>query len=158
MNFTLTFFRVLTMQGIKDECNRLIDDDSIDKKTALGMMKVQHSMETLMSENMHTQQFEKMKLENEIQLIKITSKNSETIEEMKTSIEELTRSLTTLEKNQNEVTKTLEEVADMIDKVKEQFKTKILQLENNYGVVVNALESVNQNMPALQKQNSKKKN
>lgn len=146
------------MQGIKDECNRLIDDDSIDKKTALGMMKVQHSMETLMSENMHTQQFEKMKLENEIQLIKITSKNSETIEEMKTSIEELTRSLTTLEKNQNEVTKTLEEVADMIDKVKEQFKTKILQLENNYGVVVNALESVNQNMPALQKQNSKKKN
>ena len=147
------------MDEIKDECNKIIEDDSIEKKTALGMMKVQHSMETLMLKKVHDQEFEKVKLENEIQLIKITSKTSGSIEEIKTTIQELTAFMKKLEKNQDTLTKTLEEVCDMVENVKINFEKKILQLEDKHNIFKNALESLKTvNETSIEKQISQKKN
>jgi len=143
------------MEDIKEECNKIIEDESIDKKNALSMIKFKHSMELLLIDEIHKKDYEKLKLENEIEIMKRTSEKTEYIKDISKSVEHLTNYLQKLESNQNALSETIEGVCEMVEKLQQNFEKKTSSLEDKYNIIKNALESMNDQ--TSDRQSNKKK-
>ena len=69
------------MQDIQNQCDEIIGNDNMDKDTALGVIRVQHAMETLLLQQEHDKESEITNLQHEINILKLDKKSSSTFDQ-----------------------------------------------------------------------------
>ena len=92
------------MEAIKEQCDLLIADDALDKEKSLGILRVQHAIETLFLNEQHDHATELLQLQNDIQKKSIPSDIKSDIDQMGKRIHQLHETINHLISRINEVT------------------------------------------------------
>ena len=72
--------------ALRVQCDQLISSEHVDKDVALGILKLLHAAETMMLQMRYTNENELGKLRHELDLVRMTSRNSEMVSSLSSDI------------------------------------------------------------------------
>ena len=92
---TVNYFTTeqLTMKKMQEHCHKLIDSKGIEKEAALGILQLQHGMQTMLMLEEHNKEKEVEALKNQLQIVHITNKSAEMLQSVCSDCSALRKSI-----------------------------------------------------------------